>query len=222
MNFESTKPSSKHKNGLKTRTLTRCESDGASHLAKHFSPASLCYSIQGDPLRHEMMVQSQGQPVYYLRTTSKLFGRELALYNSSNDTPIYRISSHKTLGYMKISSSASPTQKTRFPYPHSSHGMYAMESEGIQFVWDYSKDKYLRCYDMTDMSIVAELFWKDPSSNRSSCSSFCTESMEDIHYAKYMSKLMISSEWHANPTQQMFIVLTGLLILRNSIWKRDV
>ncbi|ORX91215.1 hypothetical protein K493DRAFT_409427 [Basidiobolus meristosporus CBS 931.73] len=147
------------------------------------TPSSpLSFFIQGDPLRHEIMVQARGQKMYYFRTEKKIIGKKVTLYECSNNTPIYQVNSRKAFGYMEIVSKTSPVH-LRFPYPHSGDGMYSFNADGARFVWDYRQDTYLKCYDTTDMSIVAELFWKDAPSNRSSYSSFSCTSIEDIHYA---------------------------------------
>ncbi|KAK9717936.1 hypothetical protein K7432_005852 [Basidiobolus ranarum] len=210
----------RHKSKSNSKSLIRWSSDGGSNSTKNLYPRSTSsFYIQGDPLRHEMVVQARGQHVYYLRTEWKLFGRKLALYDDSNDVPIYQVKSHKALGYMEIGSSV-PTTRFRFPYPRLGHGMYSFEVEGTRFVWDYRQDTYLKCYDTTDMSVVAEVFWKDTPSNRSSYSSFSSKSVKDIHYAKYVSKMVITRYNEYGSTKQILIVLTGLLVLRNAIWKK--
>ncbi|ORX92193.1 hypothetical protein K493DRAFT_303481 [Basidiobolus meristosporus CBS 931.73] len=206
-----------------TYSLVRWNSNGCSQLTKCLSHTSIStFFIQGDPLRHEIMIQTQGQPVYYLRTTRNFFGKKLALYENTNDTPLYSISSHKILGFMGICSPKSPKIKLRFPYPRSSHGMYSVECEGCKFVWDYHEDKYLRCYDMSDASIIAELFWSDIVSDSSSCSSYSSGSTEDVQYAKYVAKVLMIPFNQFTVAKQLLILLTGLLILRNSIWRKDV
>ncbi|KAK9717935.1 hypothetical protein K7432_005851 [Basidiobolus ranarum] len=191
--------------------------DISSWLNKSHSYHGLPFHISNNPDTQEINVNVRGLPGYTLAKESGLLGKKYVLYDEDNLSPLYQIKSFRILGYIEISSSKFSTH-LRFPYPNSSRKSYNFQMAGVKYSWEYTTDgQGLKCYN-SDMVIVAQIYFRDEHSNRSSYSSFGNESCVLPEVNKLSAKLVIVPQPNLQASNQTLLILTGLIILKHLYW----
>ncbi|KAK9717933.1 hypothetical protein K7432_005849 [Basidiobolus ranarum] len=174
------------------------------------------YNIERIETPYTFQISSEeGNGSYIFKTVRHWYQRKSRILYSG-EQELFRAKKNRLLGFLNVSSKLLP-QKFHFLIPRFDRGIYPFEIDGRRFFWDYEKNVYLRCFTMTEMELVGQIFWKEgimPSISSASTNYRFSITSGD---SETVARLVIVQDFaHITPICSTMI-FTGLLLLNKSI-----